>query len=94
LISNKNFSSFKNDAVQLPPSTKPKRATEESTKENHHNLNEFLELGKKIKISPLQNPPKNPPPKKYNNTDKNWLSKVESCTLKQRKIPERGGEVY
>ncbi len=27
-----------------------------------------------------------------NNTDKNWLSKVESCTPKQRKIPEKGGK--
>ncbi len=46
LISNKNFSSFKNDVVQLPPSTKCNSATQESTQKNHHNLNEFLKLRK------------------------------------------------
>jgi len=91
LISNKNFSSFKNDVVQLPPSTKSNRATEESTQENHHNLNEYLELRKKIKISPLQNPSKNPPPKKWI-TIQTKTGSLKSRAAHQSKEKFRRGE--
>ncbi len=91
LISNKDFSSFKKYVVKLPPSTKSNRTTEESTQENHHNLNEFLELRKKIKIGPLQNPPKNPPPKKWI-TIQTKTGSLKSRAAHQSKEKFRRGE--